>query len=201
MGYLAVGCAALLAVVFATAAVGKARGAGALRAFAGSLAGGRLVPRAWALPAAVALTVAEAGTVLLIAVPATSRYGMVAATGLSLVLAAGVGLALRRGSAVPCLCFGAADARALGRRHLARNLALAVAGAAGALPGSGPAGLIVAPPAGQGRAGLLLAAAAGVLLAVLTVRADALADLFRPLPADPLPADPLPANLDRSPNR
>jgi Methylamine utilisation protein MauE len=178
VNYCAVGCGALLAVVFGVAAGGKARGP-ALRAFARSLAAGRLVPAAWALPVAVAVTAAEAGTVVLITVPATSRYGMLAATGLSLVLAAGVGLALRRGTAVPCLCFGGGQARPLGRGHLARNLALAVAGTAGLFATPGPAGLFAAPdPAG------LLAAAAGVVLALLTVRGEALVDLFRPLPTD-----------------
>lgn len=174
-GYLAVAAAMLVGAVFAVAVVGKVRGAAAFRSLVESLAGLAVVPRGLALPVAVLLVLAEAAVVVLLAVPATGRLGLLAAALLLAALTAGVALELRRGTGGSCRCFGVST-RPLARLHLLRNGGLALVAALGA----------AAPPAERHPAGVALAACAGALLAVLVVRLDDLADLLR-APRGPAP--------------
>lgn len=160
------GARCLLLVVFAVSAVGKLRDPRAFRR-----ATVALVPLARPVGGVVAVGViaAESAVVVLLAVPATARAGLVAGLGLLGVFTVAIGAALRRGATEPCRCFGA-SATPLGARHLVRNAILLLAAAsglaAGALPGD-------AQPWG-----LVFVGAAAVVLAVLVVQFDVLAELF-----------------------
>ena len=96
----------------------------------------------------------EAAIAVLAAVPATARAGLLLAAAVLAALAAGVHVALRRGTSAPCRCFGTAAAP-LGRRHVARNLLLGAAAAtaaAAAGPALAPAGIAVSLGAGAAAA-------------------------------------------------
>jgi Methylamine utilisation protein MauE len=103
--------------------------------------------------------------------PAVSALPSLALAGVLLtVLTTGITLALRRGTAADCACFGAG--RPLTRAHLARNIFLllvAVAGLVGLLVGSSTA----AEPAG-----IVLALVVGAVVGVIVTRLDDLIDLF-----------------------
>jgi hypothetical protein len=177
--------------VFAASATGKLRSRLAYRDFRASLRGTRLVPAHWLAVSAAVLVAAETACVaalaaacILTATSASAGFPLAeAALGatalLTAVLAAGVAAVIRRGSAVPCRCFGATSSRPLGPVHLARNaslLALLVAGL-----GCAPMGH--ARPAA---AGWILAVLTGLVAALLFIRWDDLAALFTP----PRPAAP-----------
>jgi len=175
---IALACEVVLAVVLGTAAVSKLRGPAALREFRDSLVGMRLVPRRAAGPVAAAVGLGEAVVAVALCVPVTAGAGLVAA-GIELaVLTAGVGLVVRRGSALPCRCFGPAR-RPLGRLHLVRN---------GALLAVAALGLVSRQPVPEGPA-VVIGVAAGVVVGVIGVAAEGLVELFAPLPA--------PAGADR----
>lgn len=190
MDHLTIGCACILALVFAVSAASKLRGRAAfdefayatrtlLTASAQALRGaerrrpGERVVRFVALGVAMA----EAVAVPLVAVPATARVGFGLAAVLLTCFSVAIALTLRRGVSTACRCFGAASAP-LSRRHLVRNallLAVAVAGlvtADGSLDGVHPAGAAVA-------------AVTGAVAAVLLIRIDDLADLFAPAASTP----------------
>jgi hypothetical protein len=181
--YVTIGCYVLVTAVFAVAAVGKARSAEALRAFADTLVTGRLVVRRWRIPAAVTLAAAEAGTAVLVAVPGTARFGLMAAAVLAIGFAAGIQATLARGAPIPCVCFGAGSDRPMGRAHQIRNLLLAGAAGLGLAGGrSGPHDLRLD--------GVVVAVAAGLLLAALMANADDIGSLFRTALRDPSSRDP-----------
>lgn len=69
------------------------------------------------------LVTAEAVVVVLVAAQSAAVAGLAAAAALSLALAAGLYLAVRRGSRQPCHCFGS-SAEPLSGQHVARNLVL-----------------------------------------------------------------------------
>jgi hypothetical protein len=170
-------------VVYATAALGKLSSS-AYRQFRAGLAQTRLAPDRLLRPLAPTLTCCEAVvaslsfvalvTTALAAVPFVAVLALAAATLLTVALAVGVGLVLRRGVQAPCACFGAAAGRNLTGVHLVRNgvlLAVVTAGLVGTQAGlgqSGPAQAAVAAVAG---------AAAGLIL----TRVDDLAELFAPI--------------------
>ncbi|WP_432989684.1 MauE/DoxX family redox-associated membrane protein [Dactylosporangium sp. CA-233914] len=173
-GFVNVGCAALVGLVFAAAVAGKVRGRATGGSLAASLAATGLVPRRLARPAAVVLIAAEAAVAAGMAPPATRPWALAAAVAVAGALAAGVGLVLRRGVVAQCQCFGATRER-LGPLHLARNVMLLAAAAAGLA-----ADLAAGGAAAIGAPGALLATGAGAVGALLLVRIDDLAVAFRP---------------------
>jgi hypothetical protein len=76
-------------------------------AFAKAIEGYRILPRALARPAAVAIALAEAGCAVLLAVPLTRLAGLAVAGGLVGAFLAAMSLALARGQRIGCGCFGA----------------------------------------------------------------------------------------------
>jgi hypothetical protein len=173
MAYLAFGCHCLLVMVFACSAVAKL-GRDSFAAF--RLATARLVPafRGMATPLAVAVVCAELAATVLLAVPATAPVGLVLGLALLTAFTVAVAAALRRGETASCNCFGRSTTP-LQPRHLVRNALLMTVAVSG----------LVADLAGQAGAevtGMTLAGAAAVVLAVLVLNFDALADLFTPVP-------------------
>ncbi|MFI1581741.1 MauE/DoxX family redox-associated membrane protein [Embleya sp. NPDC020630] len=168
MGYVYVGCACLVGLVFVTSAVSK------LRDFAGFVASvPRLVPMpiGRARPIAVLVVGAETAVPILVAFPPLGALGFTVAAVLLLAFTVAIAGALRRGRRSSCRCFGASDAP-LGARHLARNavlLAAACAGAAAAMLGAADS-----PPL----AGGLIAGVAGLVGALLIITLDDIVDLF-----------------------
>lgn len=169
---------ALLAVVFGTAAFGKATQLGV---FADSLR--NIGPQLFAtqlrcLAGATVVVAAEATVCVLLVVPATSVAGL----GLALVLLVAFGAAIasvvRRGATAPCHCFGA-EGSPLSSSHLLRNgllAAIAAAGIAVRLAG----GPVSALPDYDGA----LAVALGLLLGIGITRWDDL--VFVATPPRPL---------------
>ena len=173
-------------VTYGMSATAKLRSGQAYRAFRAGLAATALVSRPLTGPVAAALAGAEAVVAGLCAAALTmtfvSRQGapagpaltvaaLAAAAALTAVLTAGVAVAVRRGVAAPCACFGSGGRAPLSGVHLTRNaclLAVLVAGAAGA-------GIERWPP---GPAAAALAAAAGGVSALLLTRLDDLTALF-----------------------
>ncbi|MCA2185644.1 MauE/DoxX family redox-associated membrane protein [Nonomuraea cavernae] len=182
MDYPAIGCACLVALVFALSAWSKVRGRAAFREFAAAtrvLAGSvraRGISDSVARTTALVVVVAEAATALLVAVPYTARAGFALAvvllTGFSVAIAA----SLRRGVSTSCRCFGASSAPLSGR-HLVRNGVLLAASVAGLVTAGGQLG---SPHPG----GIAIAAVAALVVAVLLTRIDDLAELFAPPAAD-----------------
>jgi uncharacterized membrane protein YphA (DoxX/SURF4 family) len=111
----------LLAVVFATAGVGKLidrpGSRTALAAFG--------VPEAVVPVASVLLPAAELATAVALVFHATARWGAVAALVLLLAFIGGIARALARGEAPDCHCFGQLHSAPAGRGTLARNAVLA----------------------------------------------------------------------------
>lgn len=177
MTYVLVACGVLLTGVFATSAASKLRGRTAFAEFVTATAriGGFRPDRA--RPVAMVVAGAEVAIVLgfvTAALAASRTLAGLAAAGAALLLAAFTGAvarAVRRGAAVPCRCFGASKTP-LGRRHLVRNAVLLVAA------GLGLAGALAAGGAPVHPGGLAVAAGAGVLVAILAVATDEIADLF-----------------------
>jgi hypothetical protein len=170
MMYLELSARLLLVLVFAAAVLGKVRGRRAFESFAASVDQFGVVPRRWTPMVARATILVEAAAALALAVPATVAAGYVIAGGLLAALTVAAAVALRRGRRPNCHCFGVAGTP-ISRRHLVRNVALALVaglGLVGQLVGTGP---------GQ-PAGAALAAVAAVVMAALVVRLDDLVALF-----------------------
>ena len=122
---------ALLAVVFATAAIGKASKLEKLGVFADSLR--NIGPQLFAtrlrrLVGATIVVAAEATVCILLVLP--SLAGLVLALALLVAFGAAIASVLRRGATAPCHCFGA-EGSPLSSSHLLRNGLLAVVAAAG----------------------------------------------------------------------
>ncbi|ALC23833.1 MauE/DoxX family redox-associated membrane protein [Streptomyces pristinaespiralis] len=175
MYYVGLAARLLLVLVFAAAAAGKSWRRGSFDAFVSSLAALRLFPRRLSAAVAVTTVVAEAVTVVLLAVPATAGAGFALAILLLTAFVAGILAARQGGRQVPCRCFGATGTP-LGMPHVIRNALLAVVAAVGlvALTASSSPGSV--HPGGLAIAGVT--AAAGSLL---VVRMDDLLALV-PLP-------------------
>ena len=135
-----------------------------------------------ALVAWETLTAIGAGTasVLLIAGPPQATAVSVGVLGVAIaltaLLAAGIGVILRRGTSAQCACFGSSSQRALGLPHLTRNLGLLALLVVATLCEVGRHGQ---PPAG----GAALAIFAGMVIGLLFIRFDDLVELFLPLPS------------------
>ncbi|HET8660815.1 MAG TPA: MauE/DoxX family redox-associated membrane protein [Micromonosporaceae bacterium] len=169
VSYIVVGCQAVLAVTFATAAAGKLRRpAGFRRTLTAAL------HIRWPRTAVVATVVAvgEAATALAVAVVPAAGFVLAAAllVGFTAVLVS----MIRRGLAVPCRCFGASE-RPPGAAHIVRNavlFAVAAAGGALALTGTGPR---------AGAPAWLLAALLGVAAALVLIYLDDVVALAEPV--------------------
>jgi Methylamine utilisation protein MauE len=172
----------LLAVVFATAAFGKAANLGQFGLLADSLE--KIGPQLFAtrlrrLAGAAGVVAAEATVCILLVVPATSLAGLALALALLLAFGAAIANVLRRGATAPCHCFGA-EGSPLSSSHLLRNGLLAAIAAAGiAVRLSG--GPVSALPDYDGA----LAVALGLLLGIGITRWDDL--VFIATPPRPLP--------------
>ena len=152
-------CQTALALVYATAALGKARPGTAFDGFVASLPAFGLPARA---AVAASLVLAEASTVLLLCL--CPRVGFVAAAALMSSFTVGVVATVQARRQVACHCFGAA-AVVLGRRHIVRNLILVALAVAGALAtrGAGQPSLV----GERAAAGLL-----GLVVGALIIRWD-----------------------------
>ncbi|GHJ44271.1 hypothetical protein Cs7R123_16130 [Catellatospora sp. TT07R-123] len=158
-----------IGLVFAVAAVAKARDLGA---FARSLEPFLTVAKPLYRPLAVAVVGAELAAAVLVAIPATVFWGFGLALALNAVFAVAIVRVLRRGVAATCNCFGAADSR-LSRRHLVRDLVLAVPALLGLA-----AAAAVAHPATPLH--WLAGAPLGAVAALVVIRFEDVADLFAP---------------------
>ncbi len=132
MTYLAIGCRALLGIVFVVAVIGKLRGPAAFAEFVASIQRMDVVRPRLVRPAAIAVVAAEIVTVLALSVPTPGAgvFAFGSAAALLAVLTTGIAMALAGGNREPCRCFGRSEAP-LGRRHLGRNLALLAVAAVG----------------------------------------------------------------------
>ena len=137
MTYMALVSRSLIGIVFAVSVFTKLRSGSAFRAFSAWVATLPLLPKGGRSAIAIMVAVAEAVTVLLVALPWTSVAGLVVAAAVLAVFTAGTFMAARsQAGAVPCQCFGPSSVP-LGMPHAARNALLCVAAAAGAA-GVGP---------------------------------------------------------------
>jgi Methylamine utilisation protein MauE len=169
--YIALACRFLIAFVFAVSAFTKLRSGRDFRAFASWLTDLHL-PLA-GRPAATVLAGTEAAVVLLVALPWSAVAGLSLAAATMAVFAAGTFVVVRRGSNVPCRCFGSATAP-LSSRHVIRNLALCATAVIGAV---GAGGTGARPP------GIALSLAVALVAATFVVFLDDLTAVFSgPLP-------------------
>jgi hypothetical protein len=177
MQYFEIGVRYLLGTVFLTSFLGKAAGRVAYDGFVASLRATRLLPGLTGVmaPALVTAELAVCALLVVPAAPGVAVAGLVAAASLLVGLTAGVTLVVRRGVTAPCHCFGA-SATVLGRRHIARNGAVAALAVAGAVAATD----LRAHPGGA-----VLAALGGVVLGALVVRLDDVLELFRSTPHAP----------------
>ncbi|MGI5168089.1 MauE/DoxX family redox-associated membrane protein [Spirillospora sp. CA-253888] len=124
----------MLSLVFAAAAVGKIRTAGARRSFVASVDSLRFLPRRLSAPAAAGVVLAELALAVLLPPARTSTAALVGAVALLTAFSAAVAATLRTGRRVACRCFGG-NGSPIAVPHLVRNgvlLVLAIAGTAAA---------------------------------------------------------------------
>ncbi|WP_051174264.1 MauE/DoxX family redox-associated membrane protein [Amycolatopsis orientalis] len=177
MSYVVFGCRCALIVVFAVSAISKSRNRTSFAAFRRATI--ELVPaaRGHGTPLAAAVVAAEFVIVVGLAVPDTATAGLLAAGALVTAFTVAIATALHRGVTASCRCFGGSSTP-VGARHLVRNAVLIVlAVLAFVLPGH--------DGDGNDLAALGLAAVAGVVVALLVISFDALADLFLGMPPPP----------------
>ncbi|HEV2374734.1 MAG TPA: MauE/DoxX family redox-associated membrane protein [Streptosporangiaceae bacterium] len=185
MGEAVVAVLVMASCVFGASAAAKLRSRAAFRAFRAGLAGTGVMGRAFLPAGAVLLAGAEAVSAALLAVSAVwlwagapgateaAELALAIGAALTSVLAGGVAVVVRRGTAARCACFGAASALPLGRVHLVRNVSLLAVLATGLALATAAA----RPPV----AGAAVAAMAGILVALLFIRWEDLASLVTPL--------------------
>jgi hypothetical protein len=169
MVYLSLGLRLFLAFVCLAAVVGKLRGRAGFDELGRTLARAG-VPAAWTTPAAAGLLLAESAVVVLVPWPATALAGSVLALGLFVALTTGVAVVVRRGTDLPCRCFGRSGAR-MTVSHVVRNAVLVVAAAAAVVTVPHPGGGIGSVVGG------VLAGVVAVVAASLIVAWDDLAAL------------------------
>ncbi|RSM59803.1 methylamine utilization protein MauE [Actinoplanes sp. ATCC 53533] len=177
MSHLELFSRCLIGLVFVISAVEKAGGRARFREFRSSLSGMRVLPAGLVGPVAGLVVAGEVTVPLLLLAPWPSEAAPFAGFTVATLLLGGfttaIAAVLRRGTPAACRCFGGADAP-FGRRHVARNLALAAVAAAGAIA-------TVADQPVTWRA--VVAVPAAVLCAVIVARLDDLVALFTPAPA------------------
>lgn len=163
----------LLTAVFASSAIGKLRALPEFRASLvalGLLRNGSTSAPVWMVPVMEAVTGA-ALVAALFGPPWLTTLAVVATLGLLTVFTIVAARAVARDDQARCACFGHRDAP-FAPRHLVRN-AFLVAAAIAVFVASSAGPVAVTPETG-------LALGVGVLLAVVVIALDDLADLFRP---------------------
>jgi len=134
MGTAVLGARILLAVVFATAGMGKLLdlpgSRDALRGFG--------VAEPLVRPIGLLLPLAELATAVALVAHPSAQWGGLAALLLLLAFIAGIANAMRRGRAPDCHCFGQIHSEPAGRSTLARNGVLAALAAFVLVEGPGP---------------------------------------------------------------
>jgi hypothetical protein len=172
MSYVVLSARCLLGTVFLVSAFTKLRSGSAFDEFTRTVRQLGKVPVGLVKPVARGVTLAEASIPFLLAVPAGLMTGV--GFGLAILLlgtfAVAIVATLRRGTSVPCRCFGATTTP-LGPRHVLRNAMLGAAAAAGLV------GLFDGAPHAVTTGGAFVTAVAGVLAAVAVVMLDDLVDL------------------------
>jgi hypothetical protein len=182
-------CRAVLIGIFAVSLASKVRGRSAYAKFRESVVRWRVLSRGWSRAAAAGVVVGEAAVVVLLALPWAGVPGFALAGALLAAFTVGISLAMRRGRAAACRCFGAGARLRLA--HVVRNLVLlgvCVVGAAGATVSSG------APRRLPESAVALSVAAVGVLF---VTRFDDLVALMVPTVSAAATGDKRPENGDQ----
>jgi uncharacterized membrane protein YphA (DoxX/SURF4 family) len=134
MGTLVLAAQLVLAVVFATAAVGKLL----------DLPGSRRAMEAFGVPKRVApllgtlLPLAELAVAVALVPAPTARWGALAGLALLLAFIGGIGAAMARGQAPDCHCFGQIHSAPAGPMTLVRNGVLAALALLVVVHGAGP---------------------------------------------------------------
>lgn len=172
--YLAIGIRCLIGAVFLASAISKIAGRGAFRAWETSVRDMRLLPPNQARVAALFVFTLEFAVCVLLASPFEylAVVGFVVAAGLLAVFLVAIVLTVRHGSRVSCRCFGMSTVP-LGRMHVVRNIALAVAAVAGGLTtlAGGPVHL----------SGVPVAVVVGLVFGALVAALDDIVHLFQPV--------------------
>jgi hypothetical protein len=171
-GYFALACRLLIGIVFAASALSKLRSKTEYRAFARWLGKLPLPGPLRGAPAAAAVAATETAIVVLLIPAVTAAAGLVLSAVTLAAFAAGTLVAVGRGTAIPCRCFGASQSP-MGNWHVARNLLLALLAVAGAVGAASPA---------HAAGGIALSLVVAVTAAVPIVLFDDLLSIFR-LPA------------------
>ena len=185
---------AMGACVYGGSAAAKLRSQRAYRSFRAGLAETALVPRRRLAAVAAILTGCEVAVAVGMASGAalavTSARGAIVvaesafggALALTVVLAAGIAMVMRRGTRARCACFGSRSARPLGGAHLIRNAGLGVLLAVGLAGEVGEAGEAIRHGQ-ESLAGSALAVVAGVIAGIVLIHLDDLIALFTPVSA------------------
>ncbi len=178
-----------IVLVLLAAVAGKLRGRTAWRQFRDMLSAVG-VPGRWVTATGVTVTGVEALCVVVGPWPVTGAAGLAVATALFVAFTAGVAIAVRRGVAAACRCFGASGGQ-LRRLHIVRNAALTVVAAAAAVTSA------IAPRHGVDLPALALCLVTAAVAAMVVVRLEDLADLLGPAPAGLSPAASASPDRDR----
>ncbi len=167
-------CDLVVVGVFGLSATAKLRGRRSFTGFVRSLEPLLGLRGRTATAAATASVLLECAVVPLSVLPGTGRTGPGLAALLLCGFTAVLVLALSRGSAAPCNCFGAAPSP-VSSWHVVRNILLLATSALGMLRSDPSAALWQAPAPV-----LLLCLPTAVVLVVALTRLDDLAELLRP---------------------
>ncbi|MFD6181487.1 MauE/DoxX family redox-associated membrane protein [Streptomyces goshikiensis] len=185
--YLEIGTRCLIGTVFLVSSLSKSAGRRAFEEFVGAV---RAMPLPLGPlptgPVAGGVLLAESAVAGLLLAPSPEAAvvsGFVLASGLLAVFTSGILLAVRRGSATPCRCFGA-SATPMGVIHALRNGVLLTASLTGIW-----AVAALHPAAADPRA-TVAAGFTGLVTAGLVAAWDAIAELFRPVTAPRRPRRP-----------
>jgi hypothetical protein len=167
--YLEVAGRMVLALVFIASATAKLLGRARFNAFTSGIRDLRLLPTRAVTLAASLVVVAELALPALVAFPRTALAGLLLAAALLTLFTGVIGTVLRRRTRAACPCFGF-PAVSFGRRHLVRNGILLTITVAAIVAGNAAVGSL-AP------GGAVVAALAALVVGILIVSFDELADL------------------------
>jgi methylamine utilization protein MauE len=166
----------MLIALLGVSSLSKVAGKGAFARFAAWVSALPLPLTGRSALIAAAFPLAEAAALVLLAIPATVRVGLLCSALLLLVFATGTTFIVRKKANVPCMCFGSSQTP-MTAWHAIRDWLLCAVAAVGA-------GLAVPPPDGTGR--VLTGVGAGLVLAMLVLFAEDLTVLW----ASPKPGRP-----------
>lgn len=170
MEYIFLATSVLIGTVFLVSLAAKTLRKRSWAEFVESVRG--LAPRLPARTTAVTVALSETVVILLLLLPGTAVYGLIAAAVLLLSFSAALLASIRRGSQLSCGCFGRSTTPVSGV-HVARNALLTAAAVSGIAASSG---LPATELSWQGGGA---AAAVGLLIAIMVILADDVAFLFR----------------------